>query len=96
MSSSPESILHSLPKIDVDDPVVFAAVNGSFVVDLAGVDHVGQEPEEAVLGEWLSAALLALISGQLLVFPAAAFDFLNDRDQGFVLQVELVHPPDLY
>ena len=92
----PESILHPLPKIDVDNSVVFAVVYASLVIDLAGVNYVGQKPEEAVLGERLSAALLTLLGGPLLVFPATSFDFLNDRDQGFVLQVELVHPPDLY
>ncbi|OQB34568.1 MAG: hypothetical protein BWY06_03428 [Candidatus Latescibacteria bacterium ADurb.Bin168] len=91
----PESILHPLPKIDVNDPVVFAVVDGSLVIDLAGIDHVGQEPEKTVFGEWLSAALLTLLGGPPLGLPTPAVDLLDDRNHGLLLQVDLIHRPDL-
>jgi hypothetical protein len=89
-----EERLDPLPDILADNGRVLTLVDLVFVRDLADVRDVGEQLVQSRLGELPAPALVPLSGDPSLVDPAAAVEFLDDRDQGMELQVQLEYDPD--
>jgi len=85
----PEHGLHTLVDLHVDDrgmlPIVALLVAGQ----LPDADDVGEQLEQAGLGERAPASFAALARYPQLIVPATGIEFLDDSQQSFALQVEL-------
>ena len=82
------------PQAGLDKGVVFPLVEAAFVVHLPGTGDVGQQPVQAALREGLAASLDAFPGRPAFRPPSPAVDLPDDRDQGLVVQVEVVDRPD--
>ena len=89
-----ERVLDPLPQIGLDKGVVFPLIEGALVPDLPRIDDVGQQPVQAVLREGLAASLDAFPGRPAFREPSPAVDLPDDRDQGLVVQVEVMDRPD--
>ena len=85
--------LDPLPQAGVNQGVVFPLIEGALVPDLPRIDDVGQQPVQAVLREGVAASLDAFPGRPAFREPPAAVDLPDHRDQGLVVQVEVVDRP---
>src|SRR5665213_323241 len=72
---------------------MFAVVDLILEIDLADVDRVLQQAEEAAFGEWLTSFDHTFSRNPLLSTPAAAVDLPDRRQQHVVFKVELKDQP---
>jgi len=89
-----QHFLNALPNPGLEDARVLAGMDLLLVADLADIGDVGQKLVQARLGEWPAAAPAAVPRRPALGPPAAPIQFLDDRSQALVLQVEGKDGPD--
>src|ERR1035437_676615 len=70
-----QPVLHRLPDSGIDDALVFSLVDLPAEVDLANVDHVGEQAVETILRELMTAGGGAHARGPRLHPPIAPIKF---------------------
>ena len=67
-----EAFVNLSPDRRIDNRRVLAGIIGALVIDLAGVDDVGQQPEQAALGEGLAMVFPTILGDPYLWWSSSA------------------------
>lgn len=89
-----EGLLHAAKDLALHERRVLPVMDFVLLRDLADVEHVGEEPVEAGLGEAFPPCFAALLCDPPFLPPAPGLQLLYSGDEGLALEIELEDGPD--